>query len=560
MQEMALKTQITIVGAGPVGMTLALDLATRGIDVTLVECRYAHEPPSVKCNQISARSMEIFRRLGISERLRQIGLPADYPNDVVSRTTATGIELARVPIPARGERFRANQGPDTDWPTPEHTHRINQMYFEPVLFAHVLSQPRIRVLNRTMVDEVVQDEHQVAASAHNLETGERLSIVSDYLVGCDGAKSLVRKTIGATLEGTPALQRVQSSYIRAPALLDLLPGKPAWLYYSLNPRRCGMMMAIDGGEKWLIHNYLYHGEQDFESINRDWAIRMILGVGPDFDYDVIAKEDWISRRLIAKKLRDRRVFICGDAAHLWVPHGGYGMNAGIADAANLAWMLAAVLKCWASEAILDAYEAERLPVIEQTSQLITEIAQKVMMHRREISADIERLDEVGEAARAKIGKAAYELDVTQQCCGGLNFGYSYEHSPIIAYDGEKAPAYRMREFTQSTVPGCRAPHVWLRDGRSLYDAFGADFTLIRSDPSADVSGFLDAASDLGVPLSVVDLDTLDVRETYPEKVVLVRPDQHIAWRGNRVPNDTAGLIALVSGRSMVPECPPSASS
>lgn len=543
-----MNSQITIVGAGPVGMTLALDLATRGIDVTVVECRYPHEAPSVKCNQISARSMEIFRRLGISDRLQEIGLPADYPNDVVSRTTATGVELARVSIPARGERFRASAGPDTDWPTPEYTHRINQMYFEPVLFGHVLSQPRIRVLNRTMVEEVVQDEHHVVASARDLDTGERKSITSDYLVGCDGAKSLVRKTIGASLDGTPALQRVQSSYIRAPALLNLLPGKPAWLYYSLNPRRCGMMMAIDGREKWLIHNYLYHGEEDFESVNRDWAIRMILGVGPDFKYDVISKEDWISRRLVAKKLRDRRVFICGDAAHLWVPHGGYGMNAGIADGANLAWMLAAVLKGWAAEAILDAYEAERLPVIEQTSQLITEIAQKVMMHRREISPEIERLDEAGEAARARIGKAAYELDVAQQCCGGLNFGYSYERSPIIAYDGEKAPTYRLHEFTQSTVPGCRAPHLWLRERRSLYDALGPGFTLIRSDPSEDVSGFVDRASDLGVPLCVVDLDTLDGRELYPEKLVLVRPDQHVAWRGNRAPNDTAGLIALVSGR------------
>lgn len=540
-------SKVTIVGAGPVGMTLALDLAARGIEVTVAECRYAHEAPSVKCNQISARSMEIFRRLGISEKLRNIGLPGDYPNDVVSRITATGEELARVPIPARGERFNGGTGPDTDWPTPEHTHRINQMYFEPVLFAHALGQPRIRMLNRTMIDEVVQDERGVTAFAHNLDTGEKISIVSAYLVGCDGARSMVRKTIGARLDGSPALQRVQSTYIRAPRLRELMPGKPAWLYYSLNPRRCGMMMAIDGREKWLIHNYLYHGEQDFDSVDRDWAIRMILGVGSEFDYEVIGKEDWTSRRLVAEKFRDRRIFICGDAAHLWVPHGGYGMNAGIADAANLSWMIAAVLKRWAKPAILDAYEAERLPVIEQTSQLITEISQKVMMHRREISTEIERDDEVGQTARSRIGKAAYELDVAQQCCGGLNFGYAYDKSPIIAHDGEAPPEYRMFEFTPSTVPGGRAPHLWLDNGRSLYDSLGPDYTLVRADPLEDVSGLVDAATEAGMPLTVLDLDTPEARKAYPEKLVMVRPDQHVAWRGNRVPSTPAALVAQMTG-------------
>jgi 2-polyprenyl-6-methoxyphenol hydroxylase-like FAD-dependent oxidoreductase len=540
----SVNSKVIIVGAGPVGMTLALDLAARGVDVTVAECRHAHEPPSVKCNQISARSMEIFRRLGISEKLRNTGLPADYPNDVVSRITATGAELARVPIPARGERFRANGGPDTGWPTPEHTHRINQMYFEPVLFAHALGQPRIRMLNRTMVDEVVQGERGVTAFAHHLDTGETLSITGDYLVGCDGARSMVRRTIGAKLDGTPALQRVQSTYIRAPRLRELMPGKPAWLYYSLNPRRCGMMMAIDGREQWLIHNYLYHGEQDFESVDRDWAIRMILGVGPAFEYQLLGREDWTSRRLVAEKFRDRRVFICGDAAHLWVPHGGYGMNAGIADAANLSWMLAAVLKGWATPAILDAYEAERLPVIERTSQLITEIAQKVMMHRREISADIERDDEVGQAARARIGKAAYELDVAQQCCGGLNFGYAYEKSPIIVHDDEAPPAYRMFEFEPSTVPGSRAPHMWLDGGRSLYDALGPAYTLLRSDPATDIDALVDAAAKAGMPLAVLDLDAPGA---YAEKLVLVRPDQHVAWRGNRLPSNAAALVGQLTG-------------
>ena len=210
------------------------------------------------------------------------GFRRTIPNDVVSATTVTGIELSRVVIPLACERYTATNGADTWWPTPEPSHRINQTYFEPVLFAHAASQPRIRILNRTEIEGFVQDEHGVTAVACNLDSGEPLSIACTYLVGCDGGKSAVRKAIGAKFAGTSEIQRVQSTYIRAPALIDLLPGKRAWMYLSLNPRRCGMTIAVDGQERWLIHNFLYHGESEFDSIDRDWAIRAILGVGPDF--------------------------------------------------------------------------------------------------------------------------------------------------------------------------------------------------------------------------------------------------------------------------------------
>ena len=547
MNVSTIKTRVLVVGAGPVGLTLALDLASRGIDVTVAKSRPADDPPSARCNQVSARSMEIFRRLGISKELRAIGLPADFPNDVVSCTTVTGIELSRVLIPARGERGGATEGPDTWWPTPEHTHRLNQTFFDPVLAAHAAAQGRVHLLNRALVEDFGQSDDGVVAAVRDLDTGEKISIQCAYLVGCDGARSMVRRNIGARFEGTPELQRVQSTHIRAPSLLSLLPGKPAWLYFALNPRRCGSVMAIDGREDWTIHNFLYRGEDDFNSVDRDWAIRMILGAGPDFQYVVIAKEDWISRRLVADKFRDRRVFICGDAAHVWIPAGGYGMNAGIADAANLSWMISATLNGWASPAILDAYESERRPVVDRVSHLIAEVAEKVMLHRREITADIERPDAAGEAARLSIGRAAYELDIEQQCCGGLNFGYSYARSPIIAYDGSSPPRYTMRDFTPSTAPGCRTPHLWLADGRSLYDALGPEFTLIRTDPGVPVSRFVGAASERGVPLTVLDLDAPDARPLYAENLVLVRPDQHVAWRGDQEPPSPVKLIDTVRG-------------
>jgi 2-polyprenyl-6-methoxyphenol hydroxylase-like FAD-dependent oxidoreductase len=543
-----MRTSVLIVGGGPVGLTLAMDLASRGIDVIVAERRPPDDPPNVKCGQIGARSMEIFRRLGVAEKLRGIGLPADYPNDIVSATTVTGIELSRIPIPARGERGSPlAAGPDTVWPTPEHTHRCNQQFFEPVLFAHAAKQPRIVILHRTEVTELAEGEQGVMVGAVDLDRGTRSTIECDYLVGCDGASSLVRKSIGSEFVCNPVLQYAQSFHVRAPQLRSLLPGKPAWLYFSLNPRRCGVTMAVDGLETWNIQNYTYPGETGLDHLDRDWVIRSILGVGPEFDYEVLSCEDWTARRLVASKFRDGRVFICGDAAHVWMPLGGFGMSAGIADAANLAWKLAGVLHGWATPEILDAYEAERQPITEQASRIISDIGYQRMMQRNELSPEIERLDAVGEAARAAVGQVAYALDLEQQCCAGLNFGYFYDRSPIIAYDGEQAPSYTMGTFTSSTAPGCRAPHVWLEGRRSLYDWMGPDYTLLRLDPTAHVGGIVAAAAQRGLPLTVLDVGSPDASQLYRHRLLLVRPDQHVAWRGNAEPADALGLVDLVRG-------------
>ena len=543
-----MRTRVLIVGGGPVGLTLAMDLAWRGIGVVIVERRPPNDPPNVKCGQIGARSMEIFRRLGVADKLRGIGLPADYPNDIVSATSVIGIELSRVLIPARGVRGTpAAAGPDTSWPTPEHTHRCNQKFFEPVLIAHAAQQPRIRILHRTEITDLTQDEQGVTASAVDLDGGTRSSIACDYLVGCDGASSFVRKSIGSEFVGSPVLQYAQSSYIRAPQLRSLLPAKPAWLYFSLNPRRCGVTMAVDGRETWNLQNFSYPGEIGLDHLDRDWVIRSILGVGPDFEYELLSSEDWIARRLVASKFRDRRVFICGDAAHVWMPLGGFGMSAGIADAANLAWKLAGVLHGWAMPTIFDAYEAERRPITDQASRIISDIGSKVMMQRNQLSPEIERLDAIGETARAAAGRLAYALDVEQQCCGGLNFGYFYDRSPIIAYDGEQAPTYTMGTFTSTTVPGCRAPHLWIEGRRSLYDAMGPDYTLLRLDPTVRVNGIVAAAAQRGLPLAVLDVKSHEVSEFYHHKLVLVRPDQHVAWRGDAEPADPPDLVDLVRG-------------
>jgi 2-polyprenyl-6-methoxyphenol hydroxylase-like FAD-dependent oxidoreductase len=539
--------QVLIVGGGPVGLTLAMDLAGRGVEVVVAETRAAGEPPSVRCNHVAARTMEIFRRLGLVQALREAGLPANYPNDVSFRTTATGMELSRIPIPCRAERYTAKDGPDTWWPTPEPPHRINQIYLEPILFAHAAATPRLRILSRTRVVDFVQNETAVVATAENLDTGGVSEISAAYLIGCDGAHSEVRRKMGAKFSGDAVVMQTQSTYIRAPQLLGMI-ARPAWLSVSLNLRCSGYLFAIDGRERWLIHNWRPPAE-DLAALDRNHCIQQILGVESSFKFEILGQEDWTGRRMIADRFRDRRVFLCGDAAHIWVPFGGYGMNAGIADAMNLSWMLAGVIKGWADSAILDAYEIERQPVTEQVSRYAMNTFPARESLRNTIPDNLEEPGPEGDAVRARVGKDAYELNVGQFCCGGLNFGYFYKDSPIIAYDGEEAPAYTMYDFSQSTVPGCRTPHLWLRDGRSLYDALGPDFTLLRFDPAIEVGGLLAAATKHGLPMTVLDVDGNEAAGLYPHKLLLSRPDQHVAWRGDEPPDDPATLIDRVRGAS-----------
>src|SRR3954463_15917327 len=522
------EANVLIVGAGPVGLTLAIDLAWRGIDVTVVETRARAEPPEPKCNHVAARTMEIFRRLGVAAKVRDAGLPADYPHDISYRTTCTGRELTRIRIPSRRDRFKMTDGPDGNWPTPEPPHRINQIFLEPILFEHAAAQPRIKIINRTSVEDVVVQDTSATAALRDLETGALSRMSCRFLIGCDGARSVVRKAIGAKLSGDEVVQRVQSSYIRAPDLIKLQRHERAWGTGSINPRRAGMVYAIDGRERWLVHNYMKPDEDDFESVDRDACIRTILGVGADFRYEIISKEDWIGRRLIADKFRDRCAFIAGDAAHIWVPYAGYGMNAGIADAMNLSWLLAAHLNGWAPPSILDAYEAERWPITSQASRFAMSHAEAEIRRRGAVPGDIEDAGPAGERARRQVGHLAYRINVQQYACAGLNFGTYYDRSPIIAYDGAEQPAYTMDSYTPSTVPGCRTPHFWCADGGSLYDAMGPEFTLLRFDPGADVAALEAAARSRGVPLKVLDLERPDGAGYEHHILVLSRPDQHVA--------------------------------
>jgi 2-polyprenyl-6-methoxyphenol hydroxylase-like FAD-dependent oxidoreductase len=546
-----LQTPVLIVGAGPVGLVGALDLASRGVHVTIVEQRHAGEPPPVKCNHVSSRSMEILRRLGLAEAIRAAGLPHDYPNDVAFCTTVTGTEFSRIRIPSVDERSEppAPDRPDTSWPTPEPPHRINQLYLEPILFEHAAREPRISILNRCLLEDIDQTDDTVVARVRNLDSGEMFTIDADYAIGCDGARSTARRKIGAKFVGEAEIARNLSSFIRAPDLLGMISAKrkPSWMSQAINSRRAGNAIAIDGKELWLIHCRVKSHETDFAMIDRDRAIRDVLGVDEHFEYELLTKEDWIARRLVADRMRKGRIFLCGDSAHIWIPVAGYGMNCGIADATGLTWMLAAVLNGWAPPSILDAFERERHPITEQVSRFVAELGVQLVRRRNEPPERIEQEGSEGESVRARFGQEMYDMNVGQYCCGGLNFGYFYDGSPLIFYDGEAHPSYTMASFTPSTVPGCRLPHVWLGDGRSIYDVLGPEYTLLRFNPALDVRGLVDAAAAEGFPLTVVDADASQHDVLCKYSLLIVRPDRHIAWRGFDLVQPPADMIARLRG-------------
>jgi 2-polyprenyl-6-methoxyphenol hydroxylase-like FAD-dependent oxidoreductase len=542
--------EVLIVGAGPVGLTLAIDLAQRGVSVTLAEMRAAGEPPIGRTNVVSARSMEAFRRLGIASAVREAGLPADYPHDVAIRTSAIGLELGRVRIPCRAERYTAKDGPDTWWPTPEPPHRCNQIFLEPALLAAAAATPRLRILHQMRVDDIEQRDNEVFVTAIDLGRNATKTIGARYVVGCDGAHSKVRRAIGAFLQGDAAVLQAQTSVIRAPGLIAMMPSR-AWAIDCINPRNRGLVFAIDGRERWIVHKFAEPGAT--MPPDRNGSVRDILGVSSSFAFETLSREDWVGRRMLADRFRDRRVFLCGDAAHIWVPFAAYGMNAGIADAMNLSWMLAGVIKGWADPALLDAYEIERRPITEQVSHHAMRLATTWEKRYGAVPETIEEGGPEGDAVRARIGREAAEIMTEGMCCGGLNFGYFYENSPIVAYDGEAAPPYTMARFTQSTVPGCRTPHLWLSDGRSLYDALGPDFTLLRLDPAVDIHGLVAAAARRCVPMEVLDVDSDEAPSLYPQKLALSRPDRHVAWRGDRPPDDPLALIDRVRGALRPPD-------
>jgi 2-polyprenyl-6-methoxyphenol hydroxylase-like FAD-dependent oxidoreductase len=536
---------VIIAGGGPVGLTLAMDLGWRGVPSLLFEERVSAEPPNPKCNTTNARSMEHFRRLGCADRLRAAGLPANHPTHVLYVTRVNGYLLGRLNLPASSMRRQDAGALDEGWPTPEPQHRISQIFVEPILYDHARTFPRTEIRRGWRVESFSHSHGEVSVEAVEIATGRRETHRSRYLVGCDGGRSPIRRQLGIQLNGVDVLAGNVSVYFRAPKLIEYDRNGPAWMYWIINADQFGTLVALDGKELWLLHLAVPPGK-DFDEVDLKVAIPAALGA--EVPIEILGIERWTSRRLVADRYRDGSVFLAGDAAHIWIPLGGFGMNAGIGDATHLAWLLSAEYRGWAGPGLLDAYEAERRPI----GDLVSGAAVQIMKNRGpaiQLREGIEDDSETGAAMRQAMGERIVAADASQFDSVGVQLGYYYDNSPINVNDGTPPPPFSLDKYVPTSRPGSRAPHSWLRDGTSLYDALGPDFTLLRlGNASGDVRPLENAARLRNVPLKMLDLQEKEVLGAYEDfPFVLIRPDQHIAWRGPELPEDPLALIDRVRG-------------
>ncbi|MFE5111353.1 FAD-dependent monooxygenase [Streptomyces sp. NPDC056663] len=508
---------VLVVGAGPTGLTLAIDLARRGVACRVIE---ATEQRAInpRCNTTSARSMEILRRLGLADEVRRAGLPRDYPTSIQYRTNLVGEEIFRIDLPSAGEVL-TGLGKE-HWPTPEPQHRISQLYLEPVLEKFASSLPGLDIERGVRLVELRQHDDHVEAVV-NVDGTTRV-LRCAYVVGCDGAHSTVRRQLGINYQGVEAIQKFVSTFVRSPELGRLAARDSAWTYWTYG-RRLASLIAIDGGELWLNH-VAFPPDHDTHHEDPEQLLRET--VGAEVEHEVIGVVRWTGRQLVAERYHNGRVFLAGDAAHIWIPVGGFGMNAGIQDAATLGWMLAAVHHGWAPPDLLTAYESERKPVGEQFARAVGSAARASLA---DVSADIHLPGSDGEQARAELACRLATTEPPRYSPDGFSFGYHYASSPLVV-GGEQQDAISMGGFQERAQAGFRLPHAWLDDDRSVLDALGPDFTLLRTDSGVDVEPWIDAARERGIPLTVVDLPGR-WPDRYPTALLLVRPDQHVAWMG-----------------------------
>jgi 2-polyprenyl-6-methoxyphenol hydroxylase-like FAD-dependent oxidoreductase len=540
---------VLIAGGGPVGLALAADLGWRGTGCLLVE-KHEGVNDHPRATLLGARSMEYYRRWGIAERVIEAGLPLDYPIHIIFATHLCGHELHRAKFTSMGEFMSHRPGleqqvPDAKY-SPYFKTQIGQQALEPVVRQFAATQPGVEMRYGWEMTALEQDAAGVTATIVERKSGETQRVRAKYLVGCDGGKSLVRSSLGIKYFGRGAMRPNVSFFFRSSAFLESHALGRGTLYFLFNPNSFGVFTAINGRDLWNYQHYFLDPKAATHDIDPQAAIWEAMG--KPFDFELLKITHWHHHQSVAEHYRDRRVFLAGDAAHLFCPTGGVGMNTGIGDAINLSWKLNAVLSGWAPPSLLDSYEIERQRVAVRNSTEAASNADRIDATMRVTPQNIEADDEAGQAARREMSEKVRRLS-RQFNASGLQLGHRYDNSPICVPDGTPAPPDDPNEYIPVARPGSRAPHLWLADGRSTLDLFsGRDFTLLRLGADAPSgSGLAAAASRRGIPLTVREVDQADVCDLYAARLVLVRPDGYVAWRGDDLPADVEALVGAVCG-------------
>ena len=533
------RPRVLIVGAGPVGLALAIELGHRGVPCLLIERnpRVGHAPRAKTTN---VRTREHLRRWGIAGKLRAASpLGVDYPSNVVFVTRLSGHELSRFE-----NAFSCAPGRNPLYS--EHAQWIPQYSVEEVLRAHAQSLPGVELRFACELRGIEQAAGAVTARLHDLVTGLDSVVQADYLVGADGARSTVREAIGATLQGQRGLSRNFNIVFRAPGLAQAHKHGPAVMYWQVNGDAPSVIGPMDSGDTWFFMPTQVPPGVTRADIDAAALIRQSTGI--DLPYEILSIDEWVASQLIADRYRDRRVFLAGDACHLHPPFGGYGMNMGVADGVDLGWKLAAVLQGWGGEALLASYGAERRPVHQAV--LAESVANHATLGNQLVAEGIEDEGAAADQLRRAIGQRIQATKLREFVTLGVVLGYRYDDSPVVVADGTPAPAADFINYVPSSRPGSLAPHAWLHDGSSLYDHFGPAFTLLAA-PAVEADALQVAVQDAagcGVPLKVIQPAEGGVATLYPSRYTLIRPDQHVAWRGDSWPADGAALLQRVTGR------------
>jgi len=515
---------------------MAIELGSRGIPCLVVERkdRVGYAP---RAKTTHTRTREHLRRWGIAEKLPAASpFGVDYPSNVLFVTRLAGHRLHKI------ENAFSCAPQKTDLYS-EHAQWIPQYKLEELFRTHAETLPGVELRFDTEFESCTQDAEGVQSALRDLKTGAAYTVQSDFLVGSDGARSVVRTLIGAKLEGTYGLSRNFNVVFRAPGLAEAHPHGPAIMYWQVNADAPSLIGPMDSGDRWF---FMPTGvSEGIKLSNLEAAALIRKATGIDLPYEILSSDEWIASSLIADKYREGRIFLAGDACHLHPPFGGYGMNMGISDAVDLGWKVASVLQGWGGPVLLDSYERERRPV----HQLVIEEA---VRNHAVLGNQLwrERLEEdgpEGDAARAQVGELIARTKNREFQSLGFVLGCCYQNSPVIAYSGTDPPPQPGPNYHPSAAPGCLAPHLWLSDGRSLYDTFGPGFTLlvIAEYKAKDIVAASTEAAAHGVPLKVEVLTDPRLAELYAAPLILIRPDQHVAWRGDVWPGP--GLLDLVAG-------------
>lgn len=538
---------------------LSIELGRRGVRSILVDAkkRTAVNP---QANATQARTMEYFRRLGFADEIRALGLPKDYPTDIAYFTRYTALELARFELPPSAKAEAVARDQSGGWNAAELPHRVSQKYVEEVLRRHAEALEETSINYGVRLIGFEEGAGFVRAVVEDVDSGETQEIVADYLIGADGARSFVRRQLGISYTGETGVERdffggkMVAVYFRSPDFYKVVPHARAWMYWAFNPERRSWCAAVNGVDEFAFHTQLKKGES--EEVSDERAKELFAQVmGAKLDIELLAVDTWIAgHALVAESLGGGRVYIGGDAAHLFTPAGGLGYNTAVEDAVNLGWKLAATVKGTAGPALLPSYAEERRRLAERNTGYARQLAESIGNYVPDPRIEDEGPE--GDAIRREAGEYLNGHARREFAIPGITFGGRYDGSPMIVPDGAAPPPDAANIYVPSASPGGRTPHIWLSDGRSVFDLLGFDWSLITTDgkSEAGIAGFQAAAKELGIDLTVVDLSSEDARDLYGADLLLIRPDQIVAWRGT-AQVDPKWLLRRLMGHD-VPEMAP----